>query len=98
MLVQNLRALSAIFVRKKDIEVYKIFSEKRSAFAERNIRLLKNFIYKYLEDKWTYSYNNLLQSVVQTICSRANRVTKLAPNKMNFIIKFYLEGLQMILL
>ena len=68
--------------RKKDIEVYKTFSEKKSAFAERNIRLLKSLIYKYLEDKWTYSYINQLQSFVQTINSRVNRVTKLAPNKV----------------
>ena len=68
--------------QKNEIEVYKVFSEKKSAFAERNIRSLKNLIYKYLEDKWTYSYNNQLQSFVQTINSRFNRVTKLAPNKV----------------
>ena len=68
--------------QKNDIEVYKTFSEKKSAFAERNIRSLKNLIYKYLEDKWTYSYINQLQSFVQTINSRVNRVTKLAPNKV----------------
>ena len=39
-------------------------------------------IYKYLEDKWTYSYVNQFQSFVQTINSRVNRVTKLAPNKV----------------
>ena len=64
------------------IELYKTFSEKKSAFAERNIRLLKNLIYMYLVDKWTYSYINQLQSFVQTINSRVIRVTKLAPNKV----------------
>ena len=49
--------------QKIEIEVYKTFSEKKSAFAERNIRSLKNLIYKYLEDKWTYSYINQLQSL-----------------------------------
>ena len=68
--------------QKNEIEVYKTFSEKKSAFAERNIRLLKNLIYKYLEDKWTYSYITQLQSFVQTINSRVNRVMKLAPNKV----------------
>ena len=67
---------------KNEIEVYKTFSEKKSAFAEKNIRSLKNLIYKYLEDKWTYSYINQLQSFVQTINSGVNRVTKLAPNKV----------------
>ena len=68
--------------QKNDIEVYKNFSEKKSAFAERNIQSLKNLIYKYLEDKWTYSYINQLQSLVQTSNCRFNRVTKLAPNKV----------------
>ena len=68
--------------QKNEIEVYKTFSEKKSAFAERNIRSLKNLIYKYLEDKWTFSYINQLQSFVRTINSRVNRVTKLAPNKV----------------
>ena len=39
-------------------------------------------IYKYLEYKWTYSYINQLQSFVQTINSRVNKVTKIAPNKV----------------
>ena len=68
--------------QKNEIKVCKTFSEKISAFAERNIQSLQNLIYKYLEDKWTYSYINELQSFVQTINSRVNRVTKLAPNKM----------------
>ena len=55
--------------QKNEIELYKIFNEKRLAFVERNIRSLKNLIYKYLEDKWTYSYFNQLQSFVQTINS-----------------------------
>ena len=67
---------------KNEIELYKTFSEKKTAFAVRNIRSLKNLIYKYLEVKWTYSFTNQLQSFVQTINSRVNRVTKLAPNKV----------------
>ena len=58
------------------------FFEKKSAFAEKNIRSLKNLIYKYLEDKWTYSYINELQNFVKTIKSRINRVTGLAPSKV----------------
>ena len=51
-------------------------------FAERNNRSLKSIIYKYLEFECTYSYIEKLQSFVQTINSRVNRVTKLAPNKV----------------
>ena len=41
---------------KQGIHLYSTFSEKKSAFAERYIRSLKNIIYRYLEEKWTYSY------------------------------------------
>ena len=68
--------------KKKGINTYSTESEKKSAFAERNIRSLKNLIYKYLEDKWTYSYIDKLQDFVNAINSRTNRVTNLAPNKV----------------
>ena len=61
--------------QKKEIKVSNTFSEK-------NRHLLRNLSYKYLEDKWTYSYTNQLQSFVQNMNSRVNRVTKLAPNKV----------------
>ena len=67
---------------KKGIKTFTTESEKKSAFAERNIRSLKSLIYKYLEDKWTYSYIDKLQDFVNTINSRTNRVIKLAPNKV----------------
>ena len=66
----------------RGIEIYHTESETKSAFAERNIRSLKNIIYKFLELKWTYSYIDHLQEFVKTINSRTNRVTKLAPNKV----------------
>ena len=56
--------------------------KKKSAFAERNIRSLKNIIYMYLEEKWTYSYIDKLDQFVKTINSLVNRVTKFAPNKV----------------
>ena len=56
--------------------------EKKSAFAERNIRSLKGLIYKSSEDKWVYSYIDKLQDFVNTINSRTNRVFKIAPNEV----------------
>ena len=50
---------------KRGIHLYSTFSEKKSAFAERNIRSLKNIIYRYLEEKWTYSYLDKLDSFVK---------------------------------
>ena len=76
-----LRAFKTL-CNKRGIHLYSTFSEKKSAFAERNIRSLKNIIYRYLEEKWTYSYINTLDQFVKTINSRVNRVTKLAPNKV----------------
>ena len=70
-----------LFTKRKIVK-YNTNSEKKSAFAERIIRSLKNIIYKYLELEWTYSYIENLQSFVQTINSRIKSVTKLAPNKV----------------
>ena len=67
---------------KRGIHLYSTFSEKKSAFAERNIRSLKNIIYRYLEENWTYSYLDKLDSFVKTINSRVNRTIKLASNKV----------------
>ena len=67
---------------KRGIQLYSTFSEKKSAFAERNIRSLKKIIHRYLEEKWTYSYIDQLDQFVKTINSRVNRVTKFAPNKV----------------
>ena len=47
-----------------------------------NVRSLKGLNYKYLEDKWTYSYIDKLQDFVNTINSRTNRVTKIASNEV----------------
>ena len=55
---------------------------KPKYFAERNIGSLNNIIYRYLEEKWTYSYIDKLDQFVNTINSRVNRVTKLSPNKV----------------
>ena len=57
-------------------------SEKKTAFAERRISSLENFVYKYLEDKWKYSYLDKLQDFVNAINSRTIRVTNLSPNKV----------------
>ena len=69
------------FCEKKGIHLYTTQSETKSAFAERNIRSLKNIIYKYLEEKWTWTYIKDFPQFVNTLNSRANRVTHLATNK-----------------
>ena len=54
----------------------------RQSLAERNTRSLKNIIYKHLENKWPYHYIIELQSFVNTINSRVNRMMRLAPNQV----------------
>ena len=68
------------FCQSNEITTYSTHSEAKSAFAERNTRSLKNFIYKHLENKWSYHYMN---EFVQTINSRVKRMTDLAPNKIS---------------
>ena len=70
------------FCEKKGFHLYTTEKETKSAFAERNIRSPKNIIYKYLEEKWTWTYIKDLLQFVNTIISRVNRVTQLAPNKV----------------
>ena len=71
------------FCESKNIETYSTHSEAKSAFAERNIRSLKNIIYKHLENKWSNHYIKELQSFVQTINSRVNRMMGLSPNEIS---------------
>ena len=44
------------FCEKKGFHLYTTERKSRSAFAERNIRSLKNIIYKDLQEKWTETY------------------------------------------
>ena len=70
------------FCEKKGIHSYTTESETKSAFAERNIRSLKNIFYKYLEENWTWTYIKDLPQFVSTINGRVSRVTQLAPKKV----------------
>ena len=72
----------AEYCDKSNIQVYSTHSETKSCFAERNIRSLKNIIYRYLEEKWTYSYIKKLPDFVKTINTRVNRVIKKAPSRI----------------
>ena len=69
------------FCEKKEIHLYTTENETKSAFAERNIRSLKNIILKYLEENWASTYIKELPQFVNTINSRVNCVTQLALRK-----------------
>ena len=59
-----------VLCNKRGLHLYSTFNEKKFAFAKRNIHSLKNIIYRYLEEKLTYSYLDKLGSFVETINSR----------------------------
>lgn len=61
------------FCDQKGIRVYNTFSDTKAAFAERAIRSLKRIIYRYIEERGTYSYINDLQNFVDIMNSRINR-------------------------
>ena len=63
------------FCESKRIDTYTTNINVESSFAESNIRSLKNIIYKHLEKKRSFGCINELQSFVNTINSRINRVT-----------------------
>ena len=70
------------FCENKKIHLYTTENETKSAFAERNIPSLKNLIYRYLAEKWTWNCIKELLNFVNVINSCVNRVTKLAQNKV----------------
>ena len=61
------------------IRVYSTMSETKAAFAERFIRSLKNFIYRYMED-FRYKYVHKLPQYIATLNSRRNSSIDMRPN------------------
>ena len=57
--------------------MYLIHDEKKSAFAERNIRSLKALLYRYMNDHHTDTFSDKLRHCVKVINNRTNRVTGL---------------------
>ena len=60
------------FCSAEGIEIYFTMSETKAAFAERTIRSLKNFLYRYMED-YGYKYIQKLPQFIATMNSRNNR-------------------------
>ena len=85
------------FCEANKIIVYQTHNEKKSAFAERNIRSLKSLIYKYMNESHTTKYVDQLPNFVKVINGRVNRVTGLAPkNALNkhtsYLVSLNLNG------
>ena len=72
----------ATFCKKEQIVLYQTHNEKKSAFAERNIRSLKALIYRYMNEHHTDTYIDKLQNFVKIINNGTNRVTGLCPSSV----------------
>ena len=80
---------------QKDIIIYQTRNEKKSAFAERNIRSIKSLIHKYLNENHTSTYIDNLQSFVTVLNARVNRTTGLAPKSVTKQHTSYLVSLNL---
>ena len=67
------------FCAAEGIQVYFTMSETKAAFAERTIRPLKNFLYRYMED-FGYKYIHKLPQFITTLNSRPNSSIDMRPN------------------
>ena len=67
------------FCTAKGIQVYSTMSETKAAFAERTIRSLKTFHYRYMED-YGYNYIHKLPQFITTLNSISNSSIDMRPN------------------
>ena len=67
------------FCAAEGIQVYSTMSETKVAFAERTMRSLKNFLYRYMED-FGYKYIHKLPQFITTLNSRRNSSLDKRPN------------------
>ena len=71
-------------------------NERKAAFAERTIRSLKNFLYRYMDD---YEYNNVhyLPNFIITMKSTNNCSINMKPNQVkdsDFMLILYSKSLR----
>ena len=67
------------FCAAEGIQVDSTMSETKAAFAERTIRLLKNILYRYMED-FGYKYIHKLPQFIATLNSKRNSSIDMRPN------------------
>ena len=67
------------FCAAEGIQVYSTMSETKAAFTERTIRLLRNILYRYMEDSG-YKYIHKLPQFIATLNSRRNSAIDMTSN------------------
>ena len=84
------------FCTAEGIQVYSTMSETKAAFAERTIRLLKNILYRYMED-FGDKYIHKLPQFIINLNSRRNSSIDMRPNtvkKCEFMSILYTKPLR----
>ena len=67
------------FCAAEGIHFYSTMSETQTAFAERTIRSLKNFLYRYMDD-FGYRFIHKQLQFITTLNSRRNSSIDMGPN------------------
>jgi len=81
---------------KHDVHYFTTFSDKKANYAERVIQTLKGKLFKYMYNKQTYRYIDVLQDLVTSYNSTVHKSISMAPvdvtedNALDVYMKFYM--------
>ena len=84
------------FLLKKKVHFFTTFSDAKANYSERMIRTLKNRIYKFMYERQTYRYIDVLQDIASSYNNTIHSSIKMAPsqvteqNDLDIYIKFYM--------
>ena len=84
------------FLSKEKVHFFTTFSDTKANYAERMIRTLKNRIYKFMYERQTYRYIDVLQDIVSSYNNTIHSSIKMAPsqvteqNDLDIYIQFYM--------
>jgi hypothetical protein len=71
------------YLRDNDITFFTVKSDKKAAIAERMVRTLKDKIYRYMHEKHTKRYVDVLQDLVSSYNETFHKSIKMAPVEVN---------------
>ena len=71
------------FLKKEKIQFYTVKSDKKAAVVERVIRTLKDKLYRYMHEKHTRRYIDVLQDLVASYNDTYHRSIKRAPSDVS---------------
>lgn len=72
------------YLKASNIHFFTLKSDKKAAIAERFIRTIKDKIYRYMNEKNTKRYIDVLQDLVESYNATYHKSIKMAPGEVNF--------------